>query len=92
MQTETFSAMAAVRALRNQLLAQLEQNEDFRLLRGLEFVLAQEANWAERHAPNGKTVQTGAPARQNEKTAPPSPSSVIREDDSLHFSQVSKAS
>jgi len=42
MQSDSFSAMAALRALRDQVQARLEQNEDFRVLKGLEFVITKE--------------------------------------------------
>jgi hypothetical protein len=38
----TLSAMEAVRELRDQVLARLEENEDWRTLRGLEFVMSKE--------------------------------------------------
>src|ERR687889_350592 len=59
------SSLAMVRQLRNQIIAKLEQNEDFRVLRGLEFVLSKETrlpkgsqfNQVETGQPGARTVQ-----------------------------------
>ncbi len=60
------SALASLRALRNQILAKLEQSEDFRVLRGVEFVLAQETRLPQGHQfPHGQTAQPGARAVQD---------------------------
>ena len=60
------SALASLRALRNQILAQLEHNEDFRVLRGVEFVLAKETRLPQGHEfPQGQTAQPGARAVQD---------------------------
>ena len=64
------SALASVRALRDQILAKLEQNEDFRVLRGLEFVLAKESRLPQANGftpaqtvqPGARTVQDGLAA------------------------------
>jgi hypothetical protein len=56
-----------VRELRNQLVAKLEQNEDFRVLRGLEFVLSKETR-----LPKGSQftpVQTGQPGARTVQDA-----------------------
>src|SRR5215217_6764785 len=46
MKHEHFSALSAVRAIRETVIARLEHNEDFRVLRGLEFLLATEGQRA----------------------------------------------
>src|SRR5215213_8890024 len=46
MKQENFSALAVTRAVRDNLISRLEHNEDFRVWRGLEFVLATEARRA----------------------------------------------
>jgi hypothetical protein len=59
------SALASVRALRDQILARLEQNEDFRVLRGLEIVLARESRPPQgQQVPQGQAVGPGARAVQ----------------------------
>ena len=84
--------MAAIRVLRHKLQAELEENEDYRLLRGLEFVLAQEGLRGHRHAPDRTAVQPGVGPGQNGNTASASPDGVPHEDSSLDFSQIAKAS
>ena len=46
MKQENFSSVAVIRAIRDNLLSRLEHNEDFRVWRGLEFLLAKEAQRA----------------------------------------------
>ena len=46
MKQENFSSVAVIRAIRDNLLSRLEHNEDFRVWRGLEFLLAREAQRA----------------------------------------------
>jgi hypothetical protein len=84
------SALAALRALRNQILAKLEQSEDFRVLRGIEFVLAKETRLPQGHQfPQGQTAQPGARAVQDGLAASigtPPPYSVMAADEpSLSF-------
>jgi len=87
------SGLASLRALRNQIVAKLEQSEDFRVLRGIDFVLAQEARLPQGHAlPQGQAVQPGARVVQDGLTAsmatPPSAypnSGVSAEEPSLTF-------
>ncbi len=84
------SALASLRALRNQILAKLEQSEDFRVLRGVEFVLAQETRLPQGHQfPHSQTGQPGARAVQDgleASIATPPPYSVMAADEqSLSF-------
>ena len=86
------TALASLRALRNQILAKLEQNEDFRVLRGVEFVLAKETRLPQggHEFPQGQTVQPGARAVQEglQTAMAPQPYSVMAaEEHSLSFLQ-----
>ena len=93
MQNETFSAMKALLELRAKLVARLEDNEDFRVLRGLDFVLQREARTAadsRAEAPNavramhdGLGARFPAPAGPNTSSAPDDPNQ-----DSLVFSNL----
>ncbi len=79
------SALACLRALRNQILAKLEQNEDFRVLRGVEFVLAKETRLPQGYEfPQGQTAQPGARAVQDglaASIATPPPYNVMTPND-----------
>ena len=88
------SALASVRALRDQILARLEQNEDFRVLRGLEIVLVRESRLPQgQQFPQGQAVGPGARAVQEGLAAsmatPPSWSGVLSgHEDTLSFGKV----
>lgn len=89
MQETQFSALAAVRALRGQLVTRLEANEDFRVLKALESALSQ----ASRLPPSvGVQTQPAAAARplQDEVAAdrPTPPSSVCVDEQPLVFANV----
>jgi hypothetical protein len=93
--TET-SVLDSVRALRNQILAKLEENEDFRVLRGLEIVLMRETRPPQgRQFPQGhQAVQPGARAVQDGLAAsistPPYPysSGLSADEEALSFPKV----
>jgi hypothetical protein len=92
MQDKQFSALSAVRALRDQLVARLEANEDFRVLKALDSALAQ----ATRLPPTFSSVQVpltaGARPLQDEVAArlqPAESASVCADEQPLVFANVS---
>ena len=89
------SALASVRALRNQILANLERNEDFRVLRGLEFVLAKETRlrsgtgFADTDQAQARSVQDGlaAPVATPVDSDPNGPAAPAWQEQSLSESK-----
>ena len=65
MKQENFSSVAVIRAIRDNLLSRLEHNEDFRVWRGLEFLLATELQRIARSKAEAHTVSSSPDPQPN---------------------------